>query len=89
MDKTAKMYIYSNYVVYKASEQFKYYKYDPKAIEIKRGLKSWEAISLIKRLQKKDNSSPLNSSGCKQSLYKYTSEKLIAIIYDIGKRFVK
>lgn len=68
------MYNYPNCVVYKASGQFNYYN-DTGAVEIKRGLKYWEAISLIKKLQKEDNSIPVNPSGYKQSLYKYTSEK--------------
>lgn len=69
------MYNYPDCVVYKVSNQFKYYFDDPEAVEIERGLKYWEAINLTQKLQKEDESIPINPSGLKQQLYKYTSEK--------------
>lgn len=75
IDEVTKMHNYPNCLVYKVSNQYLYYFNDTKAKEIKRGLRYWEAISLVNTLQKEDESIPLNPSGCKQQLYKYTSEK--------------
>lgn len=61
----------SEFVVYKVTNQFRYYYDDDCPVFIQRGLNSYEAWRKSFDLCRTDKTLPLNPSGSKQLLYKY------------------